>query len=85
MNELEEQNIDNLSMLKATCLKFIYMFRNQIPDQYVAPLVNKVSDFLLSQSPVNQSYSSACVEKLLLRKSQDGQNNFLFTQESLDT
>jgi hypothetical protein len=27
-----EENIDNLPILKATCLKFIYMFRNQIPD-----------------------------------------------------
>ncbi len=26
--ELEEQQIDNLSLLKATCIKFVYMFRN---------------------------------------------------------
>jgi len=26
--ELEEPKIDNLSLLKATCIKFIYMFRN---------------------------------------------------------
>jgi hypothetical protein len=30
--ELQEQKIDHLPMLKATCIKFIYMFRNQIPD-----------------------------------------------------
>ena len=26
------EDIDNLPILKATCLKFIYMFRNQLPD-----------------------------------------------------
>ena len=30
--ELQEKEIDNLQILKATCIKFIYMFRNQIPD-----------------------------------------------------
>ena len=48
LNELEETNIDNLPMLKATCLKFIYMFRNQIPDQYVPTFVEKIVSFLKS-------------------------------------
>ncbi len=26
--ELQETQIDNLPMLKATCIKFVYMFRN---------------------------------------------------------
>jgi hypothetical protein len=26
--ELQEDKIDNLPLLKATCIKFIYMFRN---------------------------------------------------------
>jgi hypothetical protein len=26
--ELQEQQIDHLAVLKATCIKFIYMFRN---------------------------------------------------------
>lgn len=51
--ELQEQQIDNLSLLKATCLKFIYMFRNQIPEQYAPPLLDKVTDFLKSEFHVN--------------------------------
>jgi len=31
----ENEPIDNLPILKATCIKFIYMFRNQIPDNFV--------------------------------------------------
>ncbi len=38
--QLSEQNpIDNLQVLKATCIKFVYMFRNQIPDSYVPDFV----------------------------------------------
>lgn len=30
--ELQEPQINNLPILKATCIKFVYMFRNQIDD-----------------------------------------------------
>jgi hypothetical protein len=53
MPELQEESINNLSLLKATCLKFIYMFRNQIPDHYVPSFVDKIADFLKSESEVN--------------------------------
>jgi hypothetical protein len=45
------------------------MFRNQLPDQFVPAILDKVSDFLRSESFVNQSYAAASVEKLLMRKS----------------
>ena len=44
------------------------MFRNQLPDHFVPVFMDKVSDFLTSDSPVNQSYAAATIEKLLLRK-----------------
>jgi len=44
------------------------MFRNQIPDSYVPEFVNLFSEYLKSESPVNQSYAAACIEKLLIRK-----------------
>ena len=82
MSELSETKIDNLSLLKATCLKFIYMFRNQLPDNFVAPFVDKVSDFLKSQHQVNQSYAAAVLEKLLLRKSHE-HGGLIFTPQSV--
>jgi hypothetical protein len=48
--ELQEAKIDHLPILKATCLKFVYMFRNQLPDQFVPVFLDKVSDFLRSQN-----------------------------------
>lgn len=61
-------SIDNLSIVKATCIKFVYMFRNQIPDSYVPEFVSLFSEYLKSEQPVNQSYAAACIEKLLIRK-----------------
>mmetsp|Transcript_42464 Transcript_42464/g.31106 ORF Transcript_42464/g.31106 Transcript_42464/m.31106 type:complete len:144 (+) Transcript_42464:958-1389(+) len=58
------------------------MFRNQIPDAFVAPFVGKVCPFLKSASPVNQSYAAAVVEKLLTRKGADAKP--IFTPENMD-
>jgi hypothetical protein len=79
--ELLEAKIDNLSILKATCIKFIYMFRNQIPDHLVPEFVSKISDFLKSENQVNQSYAAACIEKLLIRRCSNGQG-MIFTPQN---
>lgn len=82
--ELQEQKIDNLPLLKATCLKFIYMFRNQIPDTFVPVFLEKVADFITSQSTVNQSYAAACIEKLLLRKQTGNPQISIFSPTNVD-
>ena len=66
--ELQEDEIDNLPLLKATCIKFVYMFRNQIPDEHVQTYLGIFAKFLKSMSVVNQSYAAACIEKLLIKK-----------------
>ena len=35
----DNENVNNLPILKATCLKFLYMFRNQLPDHFVGVFV----------------------------------------------
>lgn len=64
-------NIDDLPLLKATCMKFVYFFRNQIPDAHVPSIVNMMADYLKSSFTVNQSYAAACIEKMLIRKRLD--------------
>ena len=49
----EGQPIDNLPIVKATCIKFVYMFRNQIPDAFVPEFVKLFSDYLKSEQQVN--------------------------------
>jgi hypothetical protein len=51
--ELSEEKFDHLSLLKAACLKFVYMFRNQIPDSYVAEFVKLISNYMKSENIVN--------------------------------
>lgn len=71
--ELQEEEVDKLNLLKATCIKFVYMFRNQIPDEHVQLYLNEFTKFLKSMSIVNQSYAAACIEKLLIKKGKTGE------------
>jgi hypothetical protein len=45
------------------------MFRNQIPDDHTKTFVGLLYNFLKSENVVNQSYSAACIEKMLIKKS----------------
>ena len=85
MPELAMQNesIDDLALLKATCMKFVYFFRNQIPDEHVLTVVVMMTDYLKSQFVVNKSYAAACVEKMLIRKKLDQTGNVL-TEHNVD-
>jgi len=79
--QIEAQSpMDALPVLKATCIKFVYMFRNQIPDNYVLEFVKLFASYLRSSQPVNQSYAAACIEKLLIRKSQANPSQPVLTQ-----
>lgn len=75
-----QEGIDNLAMLKATSMKFIYFFRNQIPDAHIPQLVGMLAELLKSTNEVNKSYASACIEKLLIRKRLDNQGSVMTEQ-----
>jgi len=61
--ELQDPKLNSLGQLKATCIKFIYMFRNQLPDQFVPVFLDKVADFLKSESYVKIGRAS-CRERV---------------------
>ena len=44
-----EMPLDNLAILKSTCIKFVYMFRNQIPDNYIPDFVQLFAQYLKSE------------------------------------
>lgn len=66
--ELQEQQIDNLPLLKATCMKFVYMFRVQVPAEHTLNFVTLFAEHLKSTSIVNQSYAAACIDKFLTKQ-----------------
>ncbi len=43
-----------------------------------------MTDYLKSQNVVNQSYAAACIEKMLIRKRQDGSNLPVMTEVTVD-
>lgn len=66
--ELQEEQIDNLPLLKATCMKFVYMFRVQVPSEHTLNFVGLFAEHLKSESIVNQSYAAACIDKFLTKQ-----------------
>ena len=81
--QINGQGLDDLPLLKSTCMKFVYFFRNQIPDAHVPLVVDMMSDYLKSQFAVNKSYAAACIEKMLIRKRLDGQGTVM-TEQNVD-
>jgi hypothetical protein len=78
------QNLDDLPLLKSACMKFVYFFRNQIPDAYVSTMANMMADYLKSEFVVNQSYAAACVEKMLIRKSLSDPSKTVLNENNVD-
>lgn len=68
--DLQDPNINHLPILKATCIKFVYMFRNQIPEDLgtIQNFIKLFCMYLASDSPVNQSYAAAIIEKLIIKR-----------------
>lgn len=66
--ELQSQDINLYSLLKAGALKFITVFRDQLPKANVMPLIPEVIRFLRAESNVVHSYAAIFMEKLFLVK-----------------
>ena len=62
-------------ILKTSCLKFIYVYRNQFPREMLLDIITKVISFL---DVLLSSYAAATLERLLMIKED---KNLLFTKE----
>jgi hypothetical protein len=45
---VDSSSVDAFPLLRSTCIKFVYMFRNQVPDDFVAKFVDLFADYLRS-------------------------------------
>ena len=81
---VDTQAIDSLPLLRATCIKFVYMFRNQVPDDFVAKFVDLFADYLRSSMIVTQSYAAASIEKMLLKRSLANKNVPVLNEKNVD-
>ena len=73
--ELDAKDVNELPYMKSTAIKFIFVFRNQIPPQFYCNIVCKLPNFMLANNLVVSNYASIAIEKLLFLK--DHSNNSL--------
>lgn len=66
--ELQAQDKNSLSVLKADCLKFVITFRSQLPKATCVALFPSIVGLFASESNVVHSYAAICIERMLALK-----------------
>ncbi|EGC37956.1 hypothetical protein DICPUDRAFT_97076 [Dictyostelium purpureum] len=70
--EPELSSQDTQPILKADCLKFITIFRSQIPAVEYTRILNHVLPCLQNPDYIIHTYASSCIDRLLAEKNPDG-------------
>lgn len=60
-------------VLRATCLKFITVFRNQLPKEIIGSILQGICKHIMTPNPVVHTYAAICIEKLLTVKERNAQ------------
>ncbi|KAL7519691.1 hypothetical protein ACHAWX_004448 [Stephanocyclus meneghinianus] len=79
LTELQEPNMNVRPMVKATCIKFVGIFRNQFTKEQFGALVPLLIAHLYSPYVVVHTYAAASIEKILTSKV-DGPNSTKITK-----
>ncbi|GBG65232.1 hypothetical protein CBR_g50023 [Chara braunii] len=66
--ELEAADVNASPILKADALKFLMMFRSQLPKPLCLEMFTHLTRHLVSESNVVHSYAACCIERLLVVK-----------------
>jgi exportin-2 (importin alpha re-exporter) len=74
--ELQSADVDATPVLKADCLKFIAIFRNQLPNEAYPVLVPIIARYLNNENFVIHTYAAHALERLLSVKDESGQLRF---------
>lgn len=80
--EIDMDKANAFPILTSQCIKFIIIFRNMIPKDWLADIVKKLSSFLTNESIVIRTYSACAIEKLLSMK-ELGTTTNIFTREAI--
>lgn len=74
LTELQEPDMNVRPMVKATCIKFVSIFRNQFSKEQFGALMPLLISHLSSPHVVVHTYAAAAIQKMLTSKI-DGPNN----------
>lgn len=80
--ELQIDNANNYPILTSQCIKFLIIYRNLIPRDWLIDIITKLSDFLTNESIVIRSYSACALEKLLSLRDLDSKE-LVLTKEAI--
>ncbi|XP_021762100.1 exportin-2-like [Chenopodium quinoa] len=75
--ELQSQDVNSFPLLKAGALKFLTVFRDQLPKSSVMSLLPEVLRFLGAESNVIHSYAAIFIDKVLLVKDEGGRARYV--------
>jgi len=59
-------------LLRASCLKFVTVFRNQLPREQIGAVLPAICGHISVESPVVHTYAGICIEKLLTVRDKNG-------------
>jgi exportin-2 (importin alpha re-exporter) len=60
-------------ILRASCLKFLTVFRNQLPREIIGSVLAQICTHITADNPVVHTYAAICIEKLLTVKERNAQ------------
>eukprot|EP00933_Yihiella_yeosuensis_P027476 TRINITY_DN21379_c0_g1_i1.p1 TRINITY_DN21379_c0_g1~~TRINITY_DN21379_c0_g1_i1.p1 ORF type:complete len:966 (+),score=204.50 TRINITY_DN21379_c0_g1_i1:60-2957(+) len=83
--ELMSEPISQRPLLRASCLKFVTVFRNQIPREQIGQILQAICKHITAESPVVHTYAAICIEKLLTVKDKtpQGQSSLRYDPASM--
>ncbi|CAL8069631.1 unnamed protein product [Orchesella dallaii] len=69
--DLQAPNVNELPVLKADAIKYLMIFRNQLPQYTVKEGFPNLIRFLRADSAVVHTYAANCIDKILILKNTD--------------
>uniref|UniRef100_A0A7S1A9R5 Importin N-terminal domain-containing protein n=1 Tax=Noctiluca scintillans TaxID=2966 RepID=A0A7S1A9R5_NOCSC len=74
---LQAEPLDKFVLLRASCLKFITMFRNLLSAQEIGAILPAICKHVTAPAPVVHTYAAICVEKLLTVRDKNPQGHWV--------
>ncbi|XP_059485387.1 exportin-2 [Neocloeon triangulifer] len=69
--ELDNPDVNQLPVIKADCIKYLMIFRSQMPGQVMLGVIPKLVNLLRASPPVVHNYAAITIEKILLLRGPD--------------
>jgi exportin-2 (importin alpha re-exporter) len=64
--------VNNLPVVKADCIKYLMIFRSQMPSHIMLGVIPKLVVLLQAAPPVIHNYAAITIEKILLLRNAEG-------------